>query len=212
MICEYDLLILEDDPYYYLRLEEPLSAVPSFLEMDTHGRVLRFDSLSKIISSGMRFGWITGPNDLLERIDLHTQAANLHPSALTQSIVALLLENWGETGWNSHVEQVGNFYKARRDVFLKCAEKHLSKWATWTVPSAGMFVWLHFHTVPDTSIWMSDRIVPNKVLMVPGSVFLPNGGPSSYVRAAYSTASDEEMDLALARIATVLEEDAAEKR
>ncbi len=52
-ICsEHDILILEDDPYFYLQPEVDL--IPSFLSMDEDGRVIRFDSFSKIFSSGIR--------------------------------------------------------------------------------------------------------------------------------------------------------------
>ena len=71
LASEHDMLILEDDPYYFLQYlpERP----PSFLSMDTEGRVLRFDSFSKVLSSGLRLGYVTGPSPLIERINLHMQ-------------------------------------------------------------------------------------------------------------------------------------------
>jgi kynurenine/2-aminoadipate aminotransferase len=81
---QYNLLILEDDPYYFLQFNP---CVPSFLSMDVDGRVLRFDSFSKILSSGLRVGFVTGPSELLNRLNLHTQASNLHPSGLSQAVV-----------------------------------------------------------------------------------------------------------------------------
>lgn len=71
---KHDLIILEDDPYYFLQFGEP---VPSYFSMDVDGRVLRFDSLSKIISSGVRIGWVTGPKPLVEKIVLHGQVSKL---------------------------------------------------------------------------------------------------------------------------------------
>lgn len=56
----------------------------SFLSMDTEGRVLRFDSFSKILSSGLRLGMVTGPTAFIQRIDYVSQAANLHTSGLSQ--------------------------------------------------------------------------------------------------------------------------------
>ena len=75
LCCDYNLLLLEDDPYYYLQFGEKQSRPPSFLSLDTQGRVLRyasssqilislifcrFDSFSKILSSGIRLGFVTG--------------------------------------------------------------------------------------------------------------------------------------------------------
>ena len=73
LCCEYNLLLLEDDPYYYLQFEEKELRPPSFLSMDTEARVVRFDSFSKILSSGIRLGFVTGPKPIIDRIVLHMQ-------------------------------------------------------------------------------------------------------------------------------------------
>jgi DNA-binding transcriptional MocR family regulator len=65
---KYDLLILEDDPYWYLQFE---GKDDSYFSMDKDGRVLRFDSFSKILSAGARIGWVSGPKELVDRIILH---------------------------------------------------------------------------------------------------------------------------------------------
>uniref|UniRef100_T1H8P7 Aminotran_1_2 domain-containing protein n=1 Tax=Rhodnius prolixus TaxID=13249 RepID=T1H8P7_RHOPR len=80
--CKYNFLILEDDSYFYLHFlqEDPVS----FLSLDTEGRVVRFDSFSKILSSGLRVGFVTGPEPLLRNIELHVQVSTLHASAISQ--------------------------------------------------------------------------------------------------------------------------------
>jgi len=203
---EFNLLILEDDPYYYLRLEGDRKQHPSFLELDTDARVIRFDSFSKIFSSGMRLGFVTGPKPLIDRVNLHTQASNLHPTGITQAMVLALLKHWGEEGWEAHLENVCNFYKTQRDHFLKSAEKHLSGLVKWGRPNAGMFVWMKLLGVNDTQELIETKAVESKVILIPGSVFCPNPRPSQYVRAAYSTASPEDMDTALERLAHLLKE------
>lgn len=82
---QHDLLLLEDDPYYFLQFNE--QRTPSFLSMDADRRVLRFDSFSKLLSSGMRLGFATGPAELVERIELHAQATTLHACGLSQAVV-----------------------------------------------------------------------------------------------------------------------------
>jgi len=74
---QHDLIIMEDDPYYYLQFDK---RIPSFLSLDTDGRVLRFDSFSKIVSSGLRLGFATGPAPLVERLNLHMQVFFLLPT------------------------------------------------------------------------------------------------------------------------------------
>ena len=73
LCSQYNLILLEDDPYYYLQFEEKHLRPPSFFSLDTEGRVIRFDSFSKILSSGIRLGFVTGPKPLIERLVLHMQ-------------------------------------------------------------------------------------------------------------------------------------------
>eukprot|EP00040_Diaphanoeca_grandis_P013028 m.65915 g.65915 ORF g.65915 m.65915 type:complete len:449 (+) comp23618_c0_seq2:179-1525(+) len=198
----HDLLILEDDPYYYLQFTK--DRLPSLFSMDTDARVLRFDSFSKILSSGMRVGTVTGPQTLVQQLCLHTQAVNLHPSGLSQMAVYKLLQHWGEEGFEAHIDFVQSFYLKQRNHFLKSAEKHLTGLAEWSTPSAGMFVWIKLLNVTDSFKLIREKAVDEKVLLIPGNAFSSTQEPSPYVRAAYSTASAEDMDEALARLARLL--------
>lgn len=105
--------------------------------MDVDGRVLRFDSLSKILSAGLRLGWVTGPKELVDRINMHTMVTNLQVSGVAQALAATLLQKWGLEGFYKHIESVGKFYEEKRNVFLECAERRLKGVADWTVPQAG---------------------------------------------------------------------------
>ncbi|KAL1499302.1 hypothetical protein AB1Y20_011510 [Prymnesium parvum] len=211
-ICsQYDLLILEDDPYWFLDLSCAAAAPPleSFLRIDTQQRVLRFDSLSKVLSSGIRVGWVSGPSELVERISLHQQVAALHSSGPSQALVLALLEAWGEEGWRRHVASVQQFYRSQRDVMAASAARHLGELARWHVPTHGMFLWMDLSPsgVQDTHHLVTQSAVAAKVLLVPGSSFAADGAaasPSPYVRAAFSMASAEDMEEGMARIATML--------
>ena len=75
LCSDYNLILLEDDPYYYLQFEEKNNRPPSFFSLDTEGRVVRFDSLSKVLSSGIRLGFVTGPKPLIDTIVLHMQVS-----------------------------------------------------------------------------------------------------------------------------------------
>eukprot|EP00808_Paulinella_micropora_P010892 g51762.t1 len=220
---EYDLLILEDDPYYYLQFPEPgQRRVRSLYSLDQDGRVLRFDSFSKLVSSGLRVGFVTGPTPLVERIELHSQATTLHSSGVSQALLSCLLDHWAKTagdgkdckaGFEQHVGQVSDFYRARRDFFCDRAAKHLEGLAEFSRPSAGMFVWFKLLGVADSAPLIQQKAVDKKVVLVPGKAFaLHEDAPSSYVRAAFSTASYEQMDEALRRLAELLREHRASSR
>ncbi len=148
-------------------------------------------------------------------MELHQQATSLHPSGLSQAVCAALLSKWGSEGFDKHVENVVNLYKVQRNAALQSCEKHLRGLATWTSPSAGMFLWISIQGCEDTASLVRDELGPAKVLMVPGESFTtietagdragadvrPN---SSFVRASYSIASPEEMDIAFERLGALL--------
>ena len=77
LCSDYNLILLEDDPYFYLQFEEKHLRAPSLFSLDTEGRVIRFDSFSKILSSGVRLGFVTGPKELIQRIVLHMQVTKM---------------------------------------------------------------------------------------------------------------------------------------
>lgn len=99
---------------------------------------------------------------------------------------------------------VVELYRQRRDVFLALCDKYLAGKATWFAPTAGMFVWFRVLGVDDTSDMIRTKAVEKKVLLVPGDSFSPDGGKSAYVRAAFSTATEDDMDQAVQRFAQLI--------
>ena len=96
------------------------------------------------------------------------------------------------------------FYLRRRDVLLKAAEKHLTGLAKWATPSAGMFIWFELFSVKDSMALISSKAVEAKILFIPGQSCSPTNSVSNCVRAAFSTASDAEIDTAMMRLAALL--------
>ena len=167
-----DSINTQDDPYYFMYFgTSPRIASYFKLEAQTDdrsvGRVLRFDSFSKVLSSGIRTGFVTGPALLLDAIDRHvshttnrpvicaplmrclhvhgqTAIANLQPSSFSQAIILTLLRSWGRQGFLDHVQKVAAFYRAKRDAFEAAMRRHLHDMAEWNTPEAGMFFWYAF--------------------------------------------------------------------
>ncbi|XP_066487975.1 kynurenine/alpha-aminoadipate aminotransferase, mitochondrial-like [Tiliqua scincoides] len=202
---EYDFLIIEDDPYYFLQFNKPWA--PTFLSMDIDGRVIRTDSFSKILSSGLRIGFLTGPKPLIDRVILHIQVSTMHTSTFTQIMIAQLLQQWGQKGFLEHVDSVIEFYRKQRDVMLNAADKWLKGLADWYIPSAGMFLWIKIEGVSDTHELIMKKALEKEVLLVPGSAFNINSfSPSSYVRASFSLSSPSQIDQGFQRLAELIKE------
>lgn len=179
---KHNLLILEDDAYAFLHFD-PAHQAPSYFELEAKdggqpGRVLRFDSMSKILSSGMRLGFLTGPKEIVDVVDLITANTNLQPSSTTQAIVLVLLHKWGHEGFIAHTRRVADFYLEKRDMFERVAHKHLDGLATWVSPDAGMFLFIDLHLTKDGSQGDSSELISTTalkkgVLAVPGVGFSP---------------------------------------
>ncbi|CAG8574289.1 2080_t:CDS:2, partial [Ambispora gerdemannii] len=163
---DFNILILEDDPYYYLQYNNP--RIPSYFSLDTDGRVLRFDSMSKILSAGSRVGWVTGPAPLIGKIEIASQSTNLTPSFITQAIIYALLKNWKIPGFLIHVDKVTAFYKEKRDIFVKYADQYLRDVAQWSIPEAGMFVWIKLKGIEDSNELITKHAIEKKILAIPG--------------------------------------------
>lgn len=151
---KHNLYIVEDEPYYYLQLphfssDQCFSANPkscelilSYLGLDVDGRVLRLDSLSKVLAPGSRLGWITASEQVVEKFIRLNESSSQHPSGFSQAIIYRLLNHhWGHSGFFQWLENIQSEYVWRRDTFLQACDKYLPKdVASWVPSHAGMFV------------------------------------------------------------------------
>ena len=138
-LCQkYDVLIVEDDPYYFLQMPDygsksayPASEsefldslIPSYLRIDVDGRVLRCDSFSKVIAPGSRAGWITAAPIFIERLTRHAEVGTQATSGWAQSFIAkLLVDEWKMSGWIEWLKGLGFEYTKRRDYIVGALHK-----------------------------------------------------------------------------------------
>ncbi len=173
---------------------------------------MRFDSFSKILSSGMRLGFLTAAKELCDKVDLETSNTNLQSSSTTQAIVLVLLQKWGFDGFIAHTHRVAAFYKQKRDMFEAAAHKHLDGLATWVSPDCGMFLFIDLD-IPggDSAQLISTTAVEKGILGVPGVGFSPSGQVSSFVRVSFSLTDEKEADEGMKRLAACVREARGEK-
>ena len=214
LACEFDLFIIEDDPYYFLHFGD--QQLPSYLSFDTEGRVLRMDSFSKLLSAGIRLGFVTASTPLIQRLILHMQATQMHPCNISQALVAQLFHQWGHEKFMEHTKTVVNFYRKQQEAMVKAADTHLKDIVEFTTPNGGMFLWMKVPGIPDTKQLIMQRAIEKKVMFVPGNVFFPDAEWSDleaksdfkqYIRASYSFASADEMNEGFKRLREAIEEE-----
>ncbi|KAI5786391.1 aromatic amino acid aminotransferase-like protein [Peziza echinospora] len=198
---KHDLIIIEDEPYYFLQMDPYLGAdappvappasqeeflgalVPSFVRLDVDGRVVRLDSFSKVLAPGSRIGWAVLSDQLAERMVRHNEVSVQNPGGFSQIILYKLLEEeWGHAGYIDWLMHMRKEYTGRRNAILDACEKYLPKSVvSWTPPAAGMFLWMnlkpecHPEFGQRTFLSIEQEIfqtaIANKVLISPGSWF-----------------------------------------
>lgn len=136
----------------------------------------------------------------------------LHASSLSQVIASELLHKWGIEGFMAHVGRIEDFYRKRRDIMHAAASLHLSDLCEWSVPQGGMFLWLKVPSIPDTWDMLLKRGMEKNIMLLPGRGFMPGssrkeGSQCSYMRAAFSVASESDFDVAFARLANLIREE-----
>jgi 2-aminoadipate transaminase len=197
---EYNTLIVEDNAYRRLSFEEePLASIKT-LDPDN---VIYLGTFSKILSPGLRVGWVVAPRPIREKLIFAKQAADLCSSSLTQRVVAAY---FAETDIKAHLKRLSGIYIKRRDKMLAACEEYFPRGVKWTHPKGGFFVWV---TLPDylDSTNMLAKAVQQKVAYVPGKAFFADGTGRNCMRLNYSFMKESEIREGVRRLAEVVEQE-----
>ena len=177
---ERELLVLEDNPYGLLRYEG--DALPPLYALDGGVYVMYLGTFSKILSPGIRLGWVAAPPPVLEKINLGKQGADLCTSTLSQ----LMVQAYFERGhWRDYVDSLTDVYRTRRDTMLDALAEHFPPQAEWTRPGGGLFIWATLPDFIDTTDLLA-RALRDNVAFVPGEAAFLDGRGRSSMRLNFS--------------------------
>ena len=197
---ERELLVLEDNPYGLLRYEG--DAPTPLLSLDGGVYVMYLGTFSKILSPGIRLGWVVAPPPVLEKINLGKQAADLCTSTLSQLMVQAYFE---ESHWRDYVESLTEIYRARRDTMLDALAEHFPRQAEWTRPAGGLFIWVTLPDFIDTTDLLA-RALRDNVAFVPGEAAFLDGRGRSAMRLNFSGSDEDAIREGIRRIGEVVTE------
>jgi 2-aminoadipate transaminase len=197
---ERELLVLEDNPYGLLRFEG--DPPPPLLSLDGGVYVMYLGTFSKILSPGIRLGWVVAPPPVLEKINLGKQAADLCTSTLSQLMVQAY---FAEGHWRDYVDSLTEIYRARRDTMLDALADHFPPQAEWTRPSGGLFIWATLPDFIDTTDLLA-RALRENVAFVPGEAAFLDGRGRNAMRLNYSGSDEEAIREGIRRIGEVVTE------
>lgn len=165
-ICnEIGLPIIEDAVYQDLWFDAPVSK--PLKAYDKNGIVLHIGSMSKVISPGLRIGWVVGSESVIQRLADIKMQTDYGSSSISQQIAA----EWFENGlYDEHLQFVRSELKKRRDFMISMLEKYCSGIATWHEPVGSFYIWLHIN-LPISNRSLFDKALQEKVLLNPGTLY-----------------------------------------
>ena len=185
----YDVLILEDNPYFELRYEGEY--VPNIKSLDTEGRVVYVGSYSKILSAGIRLGYVIAHKDLMSKLIIGKQATDVHTNLFFQVVAA---EYMSRCDLDAHIEKARGIYREKRDLMLSCLQQKLPQDVTFSRPQGGLFVWMDLPEGSDGKA-LSALTVQQKVSIVPGNCFMVDDSKVNRgVRLNFSMPSKEQIE------------------
>lgn len=202
LASEYNVLIIEDNPYGDLRFRgEEIATLKS---LDTENRVIYCGSFSKILSPGMRLGYIIGPAPLFEKIEMLKQVNDVHTPMLTQLMCVQFMKKYNI---DTYIEKNRKLYKEKCDCMIEAMNEYFPAGKVeWTVPDGGIFLWCKCPGITDVSE-IVNKALEKKVAIVPGSNFaIDQKLPSNQFRLNFSSASKENITEGVRRLGEVLTE------
>jgi 2-aminoadipate transaminase len=198
LAAEYDLDVLEDDPYGLVRYEG--TAPPSLHALEGGGHVAFTSSFSKTVAPGLRVGWFVVPEPLRASFDDRAVSTYISPPLLPEAIVH---ELHLRRAFEPNLERVRGILRAQRDAMLQALDAELAGRATWSRPEGGYFLWVDFEGGVDASQLLG-RATEAGVTFVRGTDFFADGGGSSSARLAFSYESPERIAEGVRILAGVL--------
>ena len=207
---QYGVPIIEDDPYGQLRYDG--EHIPSVATLDSRyrndndgeytGNVIYLSTFSKLLAPGLRLAWVIAPPEVVRKLVMTKQAADLHTSSFNQHVTYEIAKD----GFlDEHVKVIRATYKERRDVMIEMMEEMFPPEVSWTKPQGGMFLWGKLPENMDAAEVLKVAI-ERKVAFVPGAAFHPNGGGANTMRINFSFANPDNIREGITRLGVTLKE------
>ncbi|MGC8806473.1 MAG: PLP-dependent aminotransferase family protein [Thiomonas sp.] len=188
------IALVEDNPYGELWFDGP---PPAPLAAQLPGQSIVLGTFSKVLSPGLRLGYVHGPRHVIARMTLARQAADLQTSSLTQRLVLKVLE---DGLLDAQLPRIRALYRAQRDTMLSALSRHMPGDVHWDVPLGGMFLWLRLPEGADATALLP-LALQRQVAYVPGTAFYATApAPRNTLRLSYATATPQQIDTAIARL------------
>jgi len=206
LASDYDFLIIEDDPYGELRYRgEHLPPMKSF---DDEGRVIYMSTFSKILSPGLRVGWVVAHEEILRKLVVAKQSADVCTNVLGQRIAHEYIVR-GHI--DPQIERIKKIYSKKMDLMLSGMDEYMPDGIKWTKPEGGMFLWVDLPSWMDSGELLK-KALKKRVAFVTGKAFFadPKDGTTS-LRLNFTHPSDSLITEGLRRLGSVVNQEIVSK-
>jgi len=184
----HSLPILEDNPYGELRFAG--EELPTIKSMDDGGLVIYCSSFSKILSAGMRVGFVVAPEPIATKMVVAKQSEDVHTNIFFQMLCHRFMT---KSDLDGHIQAIRALYRHKCELMLGELERELPSSVKFTRPEGGLFIWCTLPEGSDMSAFVK-KALEKKVAVVPGTTFnCDTDAPSLSFRLNYSTPSDEQI-------------------
>ena len=187
--------VVEDDPYSLTAFSgDKISTLKS---MDRNGNVLYISSLSKVVASGLRIGWIIGPTSVIERLSDAKQQIDFGHSSYTQWVANDFLES---ENFHIHIKKLIKELEKRRDKIIKSLESYLKDQVEYSIPQGGIHIWCKILKNHNETQLLEESI-KRGIIYVPGSTL---GSKDGFVRFTFAKEDEDSIDEGIKRFAEAL--------
>lgn len=186
--CRHNVMVLEDNPYGDLRVSG--EDVPTIKSLDTEGRVVYAGTFSKVISPGIRVGYVVGPAEVIAKMTVGKQTEDVHTAMFAQ----LLVYHWlQEYDYDEHVAHMRDIYAKKLNLMCDLIDSELGDAVEYVRPEGGLFIWCRLADDLDMMTFCANA-VKKKVAVVPGTAFLTDpASTTQYIRLNFSTPTDDDI-------------------
>ena len=197
----FEVPIIEDDPYSSFRFTG--KRIPSLKSLDTENRVIYLGTFSKALCPGLRIGWVAAGRDVLNKIEIVKQVADIHSNSLAQREIDQYLQSFNI---DEQISRVTAVYGRRKALMTAAMEQYFPKRCRWTDPEGGIFIWVE---LPEqiNARQVLYKAVEAKVAFIPGGGFFPNSQKENTMRLSFATMTDDKITEGIKRLGNILKKE-----
>ena len=206
LASDYDFIILEDDPYGELRyVGEHIDPIKSF---DDEGRVVYCSTFSKVMSPGLRVGWVVADPEILKKLIISKQSTDVCTNVLGQRIAH---EYVARGHIDPQIEKIKKVYKRKMELMLQGMDEFMPEGIKWMRPEGGMFLWVELPESIDSDELLK-KALKKRVAFVTGKAFYadPKDGLHT-MRLNFTHPADQVITEGLRRLGSVVNQEIVSK-